>query len=256
MRERTASCVRGRTAQCAGRVVERRISRWASSNAGKRRTVERRGRGVVTAGSVNLDLALAKRMLRGDEQALREFFDRAFPRLYRFALSRLAGDHDAASEVVQQSFCKAMERLDSYRGEAALYTWLCQICRNTLIDFCRKSCRAERLVRPIEEEPHIRAVLEAIAAPPEAQPEVQAWRSDLRKLVQATIDALPEHYGDVLEWKYVDGLAVADIALRLDIGDKAAESLLTRARGAFREAILAVADSPAAGRARGHDWSF
>jgi RNA polymerase sigma-70 factor (ECF subfamily) len=101
----------------------------------------------VTGDSTNLDLAIAKRILRGDEQALREFFDRAFPRLYRFALSRLAGDHDAASEVVQQSFCKAMERLDTYRGEAALYTWLCQICRHTLIDFCRKTHRADRFVR-------------------------------------------------------------------------------------------------------------
>jgi RNA polymerase sigma-70 factor, ECF subfamily len=210
----------------------------------------------VTEYSVNLDLALAKRMLRGDERALREFFDRAFPRLYRFALSRLGGDHDAASEVAQQSFCKAMERLDTYRGEAALYTWLCQICRHTLIDFCRKTGRADRYMQPIEEEPHIRAVLEAIAAPPESQPEVQAWRSDLQGLVQATIDALPERYGDVLEWKYVDGLAVADIAARLDIGAKAAESLLARARGAFREAILAIADIPASAHARGQDWSL
>jgi DNA-directed RNA polymerase specialized sigma24 family protein len=60
----------------------------------------------------------------------------------------------------------------------------------------------------------------------------------------------------VLEWKYVDGLAVADIAVRLDIGVKAAESLLTRARGAFREAVVAIADTPAAAHARGPDWSL
>lgn len=210
----------------------------------------------MTDEATNLDLAVAKRILRGEELALRDFFDRVFPRLYRFALSRLGGDHDAASEVVQQSLCKAMERLDTFRGEAALYTWLCQICRHTLIDFCRKTRRADRFVRPLEDEPNIRAVLEAIAAPPESQPEVQAWRSDLQGLVQATIDALPERYGDVLEWKYVDGLAVSDIAARLDIGAKAAESLLTRARGAFREAILAMMDTPATAHARGQDWSF
>jgi RNA polymerase sigma-70 factor, ECF subfamily len=210
----------------------------------------------VADDSTNLDLALARRILRGDEHALRGLFDRSFPRLYRFALSRLGGDHDAASEVVQQSLCKAMERLDTYRGEAALYTWLCQICRHTLVDYCRTTRRADLFVRPLEDEPHIRAVLEAIAAPPEVQPEIQAWRLDLQKLVQATIDALPERYGDVLEWKYVDGLAVADIAARLGIGAKAAESLLTRARGAFREAILAMADIPAAARARRQDWSL
>jgi RNA polymerase sigma-70 factor (ECF subfamily) len=212
------------------------------------------GRPAVSE-AVNLDLAVARRILGGDQRALREWFDRSFPRLYRFALARLGGDHDAASEVVQQTLCKAMERLDSYRGEAALHTWLCQICRHTLIDYCRKTRRAEQL-RPLEEEPHIRAVLEAIAAPAETQPEVQAWRADLQGLVQATIDALPGRYGDVLEWKYVDGLAVAEIAARLDIGTKAAESLLTRARVAFREAILMLIDLPDSVEARGRDWSL
>jgi hypothetical protein len=49
---------------------------------------------------------------------------------------------------------------------------------------------------------------------------------------------------------------VADIAARLDIGAKAAESLLTRARGAFREVILAMADTPAPPHPRGLDWSL
>ena len=99
-------------------------------------------------------------------------------------------------------------------------------------------------MQTLEDETHVRAVLEAIAAPAEEQPESLAWRSDVLRLVQATLDALPERYGDVLEWKYVDGMPVADIAARLDIGAKAAESLLTRARGAFREAILTFADGP------------
>jgi DNA-directed RNA polymerase specialized sigma24 family protein len=55
--------------------------------------------------------------------------------------------------------------------------------------------------------------------------------------VQATLDTLPERYGQALEWKYVDGLAVAEIAARLGTGEKAAESLLSRAREAFRAAI-------------------
>lgn len=206
--------------------------------------------------SPNIDLALARRVLRGDERAFRELFERMFPRLYRFALVRLDGDHDAASDVVQQTLCKAMERLGTYRGEAALYTWFCQICRHTLIDYCRSHQRAHPYVKPLEDEPDVRAVLEAIAAPVESQPEVQAWRGDLRRLVQATIDALPERYGDVLEWKYVEGLSVAQIATRLEIGAKAAESLLTRARVAFREAMLAFAEVPHALRARPQDWSL
>ena len=96
-------------------------------------------------------------------------------------------DHDAASDVVQQTLCKAMERLHTYRGEAALYTWFCQICRHTLIDQRRATQRIERFVRPLEDEPDIRAVLEAFAAPVEAQPDAQAWHGDIQRLVQATM---------------------------------------------------------------------
>jgi RNA polymerase sigma-70 factor, ECF subfamily len=209
---------------------------------------------AVPHDAANLDLAAAQRILRGDERAFRELFDRFFPRLYRYVLARVGGDHDAASEIVQQSFCKGLEHLGDYRGEAALYTWFSQICRHTLTDHWRRMRRTEQLAALPDDEPDVRAVLEALAAPLEAQPEVQAQRSDVRRLVQATMDALPERYGDVLEWKYIDGLPVAAIAARLDIGAKAAESLLTRARAAFREAILDMTEARAA-PTQHQDWS-
>jgi RNA polymerase sigma-70 factor (ECF subfamily) len=189
------------------------------------------------------DLALARRILRGDDAAFRRLFDAYFPRLYRFAMARLRGDHDAASEVVQQTFCKAVERLDSYRGEAALYTWFCQICRNTLIDYCRVANRDARAIASIEDEPDVRAIIETFAAPSVTRPDVAAWQDDVRRLVETIVDRLPDRYGDILEWKYADGLRVAEIAMRLGVSEKAAESLLTRAREAFREAILEVAGS-------------
>jgi RNA polymerase sigma-70 factor (ECF subfamily) len=195
-------------------------------------------------------------MLHGDGRAFRQLFDSFFPRLYRFALARLGGDHDAASEVAQQALCRGLERLDTYRGEAALYTWFCQICRHAIVDHCRRTQREEKALRPLEDHPSIRAVLETVAAPLDAQPEVQAWHSDIQRLVQATLDSLPQHYGDVLEWKYVDGLPVADIAARLGVGLKAAESLLGRARSAFRDAILSMEDVPEALRGRCQDWSL
>lgn len=194
--------------------------------------------------TVHVDRALVRRILQGDEAAFRGLFDSFFPRLYRFALARLDGDHDAASEVVQQTFCNAVARLDTYRGEAALYTWFCQVCRNALIDHWRATNREERAVVLLEDQPNIRAILEALAAPVTDQPELGAWQSDVRRLVQATIETLPERYSDVLEWKYVDGWSTEDIATHLNIGAKAADSLLTRARQAFRHAILAVAESP------------
>lgn len=190
---------------------------------------------------VHVDRALVRRILQGDEAAFRGMFDSFFPRLYRFALARLDGDHDAASDVVQQTFCRAIEHLDTYRGEAALYTWFCQICRNTLTDYLRAMNRQARAVVLLEDLPNVRAMLEAFAAPATEQPELRAWQQDVRRLVQATVETLPERYSDILELKYVDGMSVEDIADHLHIGAKAAESLLARARSAFREAIMAAA---------------
>ena len=66
---------------------------------------------------------------------------------------------------MQQTFCNAIERLDGYRGEAALYTWFCQICRNVLADhFRRKGRGAERVVL-LEDQPNARAILESLTAP-------------------------------------------------------------------------------------------
>jgi RNA polymerase sigma-70 factor, ECF subfamily len=192
----------------------------------------------------HLDLAIARRILKGDSGEFKRLFDAYFPRLYRFALARLGGDAEAAGEVVQHTFCRAIERLDSYRGEAALYTWFCQICRNAIVDYCRARNRDSRAARTIDDDMQLRAVIESIAAPLELEPENEAVRTDVSRLVQATVDALPSHYGDVLEWKYIDGLSVSEIAQRLTIGPKAAESLLTRAREAFRQTIFELADVP------------
>jgi len=189
---------------------------------------------------IHTDRAVAKRLLRGDEQTFREVFDSFFPKLYRFALTRVNGNDDEAREVVQETFCKVFERLHTYRAEASLYGWMCQICRNTIIDHGRRKQRRPQHVTLWEDGGAIQSILETLAAPAADEPEAQVRRMDLTRLIQATLDCLPGHYSDVLEWKYIDGLSVNEIAARLAVGPKAAESALTRARSAFREAVQAV----------------
>jgi RNA polymerase sigma factor (sigma-70 family) len=69
----------------------------------------------------------------------------------------------------------------------------------------------------------------------EERPEEALSRKEEAHLVHAALDLLPPHYARALEWKYLDRLPVQEIAGRLRLGVKAAESLLTRARRAFRE---------------------
>ena len=80
------------------------------------------------------DRQLVARLRGGDAAAFREFFDEYFDRLHRFAMSRTRGKADMAEEAVQRTLIRAVRGLHTWRGEAALFTWLVQICRNELAD--------------------------------------------------------------------------------------------------------------------------
>lgn len=179
-------------------------------------------------------------MLAGDERAFTAFFDDYFPRVYRFALPRLNGDSNAAAEVVQATLVKAMRNLARFRGEASLFTWVCQICRNEVVDHLRRESRHASNVVLMEDSPEVRAAVEAIAGPELDEPIQQYSQQEVRQLVRVVLDRLPPRYGDVLEMKYVEGRSVDEISQALGIGVTAAQSLLARARIAFRDAIETV----------------
>ncbi len=189
------------------------------------------------------DKAFVEQLLQGDVVAFEQFFDRMFPRIYRFALPRVDQREDAAEEVAQATLCLAVRKLDTFRGEATLFTWICTICRHE-IHAWRNRERDRTTVELIEDVPEIRAALESLHAIELQAIDTTVERRDMAALVQRVLDYLPSHYGSALEWKYLDELSVRDIATRLGMGEKAAESLLTRARRAFRDAFASVAPAP------------
>jgi len=185
-------------------------------------------------------------MLAGDERAFNAFFADYFPRVYRFVLPRLGGDTEAAKDVVQTTLIKAMRSLSQFRGEAALFSWVCQIGRHQVADHLRAQHRYAKRIVPIDDSPEIAAALEFIAAPTADEPATRYSNEETRRLVQSVLDRLPGRYGDVLEWKYVEGRSVDEIGERLGVGRIAAQSLLARARIAFRQALETVFGSTAA----------
>jgi RNA polymerase sigma-70 factor, ECF subfamily len=185
------------------------------------------------------DLDLARRLRSGKDSAFEEFFAEYFPRLYRFARVRLGGDDDAAEEVAQATLIKALAKMDTYRGEAALFTWLCTFCRHEIAAWCHRSGKASNVLLS-DDSVEARALLAAIATLSRDDPEQEFERSEVSRLVHATLDHLPRHYGEALVWKYLEGTPIEEIARRLGVGYKAAESLLTRARQAFRDAFVVM----------------
>jgi len=193
----------------------------------------------VPEGSVQdvSDRSLVRRMLAGEGAAFDEFFERHFPGLYRFARTRLDGDADAAEEVVQAALCRAISKLRTYRGEAALFTWLCTFCRHEISAFYRRSSRQPATVDLVEDSQEVLGALESLWVLTGESPDEALRRGEIARLVHVALDRLPARYADALEWKYVDGASVKEIAARLGLTAKAAESLLVRARVTFREAF-------------------
>lgn len=173
-------------------------------------------------------------MLRGDEAAFTDFFESHFPPLFRFALRRVGGSEQAAEEIAQTTLCNAMRKLGTYRGEASLLTWLMTFCRHEISAFGRKEQRLPTMVDLAEDSPEIRSAFESMGA------DDALLRKERSEFIQAVLDRLPLRYGDILEWKYLEGLSVLEIADRLGVTAKAAESQLTRARVAFRDAFATL----------------
>jgi len=191
------------------------------------------------------DRRTVKVLLSGDQQAFRRFFDDNYGRLYRFALPRLSNDTHAAEELVLQSLSKALINLASYRGEAQLFTWLCTILRNEIIDWQRKQSRFNECIVLAEDFPGIKAAVESFHAPASDDPVRNLERTETARLIKVALDRLPVKYGNALEWKYIEGYSAQEIANRLNMRLEATNSLLARARRAFSDVFGALTERPA-----------
>src|SRR3954452_5572213 len=126
------------------------------------------------------DRFLVARLVRGDEGAFGEFFESQFPPLFRFAMPRVGGDAHVAEEVVQAALCRAVRKLGSYRGEAALLTWLCTFCRHEISAYFEKALRVPPMVELLDDIPEVRAALESLGAA--ERPEAALRGNETRRL--------------------------------------------------------------------------
>ncbi len=179
------------------------------------------------------DKQLAKRLLAGDERAFVEFVDSYFPKLYRYLFARLKDD-ELVEEILQMTLASAARYLHSYRGEASLLTWLIQISRGETSRVLKNHHKHREQTVNWQDNETLQAVIAAYAAPEEYNPDHEFARAELAGMVQHLLDQLPSNYATALELKYILGQGSQEIAGKLSISDQAAQSLLARARKAFR----------------------
>ncbi len=183
------------------------------------------------------DRVLVTRMRAGDQRAFDEFFNASAHRLVAFIARRSALDSASLEDIVQSAMIKAVRNLANYRGEAALFTWLTEICRHELADAHRKAARRPAHVSLDGEE--VAPLVEAqLRAPEHHEPLSLLDAASQGAAVMQVLRSLPEHYSRALEAKYGDGMSVEDIGRELGLTAIATQSLLARARETFRRRWL------------------
>jgi RNA polymerase sigma-70 factor (ECF subfamily) len=191
--------------------------------------------------SIEQERKLVDRMRAGEEKAFEMFAECYIPALYRFAQRRLDNDRELTQEVVQTTVCRVIEKLDSFRSEAALLTWLCACCKNEIAAHYRRLKRRPREVELDEGIAETNPAGSLSADSPGFEERFMGMETAER--VHATLDRLPPSYARAMEWRYLEDIEVTEIARRLESSYKAAESLLSRARRAFRETYESLTEN-------------
>ena len=176
---------------------------------------------VVPDYRVDDEPSLIQRLRRGEPAAAREFFDRYSMRMHRFILHALGPGAEAdAEDILQDTFMALAEALPFFRGQSSLFTFACAIAHRKTASFIRTRARRGELMRD-----HTLEAVRSIIDPPVDQ--------DLKNAL-ASISA--EHR-EVLILKYVEDMAVGEIAAVLSLSEHAVESRLARARKALMKAL-------------------
>ncbi|HJV82982.1 RNA polymerase sigma factor [Noviherbaspirillum sp.] len=183
------------------------------------------------------DVELASRIAGGDQQAF-EFLMRRYNRvLYRTARSVLKDDAEA-EDVLQDAYLLAYRRINQFRGDAKLSTWLTRIVVNEAIARSRKRSRRAQVISlggEIEWDSEA-AETNMNEASPE-QPERAALRAEARRLLEKKIDELPEAFRTVFMLRALEEMSVEETSACLGIPEATVRTRFFRARGLLRESL-------------------
>lgn len=194
------------------------------------------GQGHVPGVAVTSDDAdLVRRTLAREGSAFRAIMQTHNRRLYRIARSILRNDSEA-EDVLQEAYIRAFTRLESFRGDSSLATWLARITINEALGRLRTQRPTVDLATfeaQKTEAEIIQFPLTAISDDPER---TMAQREILHLVEQAT-DNLPEVYRTVFVMRVIEGMSVEDTAELLGLRPETVKTRLHRARRLVREQL-------------------
>ena len=221
-----------------------------SSSPGTRPASDPRGTEVPQRGA-RPDVALLQRAQAGDRGAYGQIVLMYQDRLFN-AVLRLVGDYEEARELTQDAFTRGLEKLDTFRGDAAPYTWLCRIAVNLAISQLRKVQRQRTfsLDRPSmngngrrggrDSDDQASGLIDRVAQDrAELSPPERAERREQDEAVLTALGRLDAEYRAVLVMRDIEGFDYQQMADVLGLPLGTLKSRLFRARLALRDELKA-----------------
>ena len=180
------------------------------------------------------DTGLLRLAQDGDREAFRAIMQRCNQRLFRVARA-VTGSDDEAEDVLQDAYLKAFAAIGRFRGEASLLTWLTSITLNEARGRLRR--RRPTASLDVMEETGVRIIpFPGLAENPD--PEAEAARFEVRRLLEQAIDTLPEDFRVIFMLREVEGCSVEETAAQLGLNSQTVRTRLFRARQALRQELV------------------
>lgn len=185
-------------------------------------------------------MELARRVAAGEPTAFEALMRRHNRALFRTARAILRDDAEA-EDVLQDAYLQAYRAIGGFRGEAKLSTWLARIVANEALAKARKRARRAEIVRlqPGASETEVNEIPDGRS---DESPERSAQRVEMRRLLEAEIDALPDDYRVVFVLRAVQEMSVEETADTLGIPQATVRTRLFRARSLLREGLASKVD--------------
>jgi RNA polymerase sigma-70 factor (ECF subfamily) len=160
----------------------------------------------------------------GDAAAVRWLLDEVAPVVHGFVYARVGGDAAVAEDLLQETVIEAVRSASGFRGDAQLSTWMCAIARRRLARYYEAERKAEIG----------RSRLRVVA---ESALDESLQQAEQREEVVRALGRLPALHRQVLVLKYLDGLAVEEVAAQVGRSRVQVQSLLQRAREGLRREL-------------------
>lgn len=182
------------------------------------------------------DHALVALVRNGEREAFRHIMQRCNQRLFRVARA-VIGEDSEAEDVLQESYMRAYHKLDSFRGDSTLLTWLTTIVLNEARGRLRKRRTMVGLEQVDAASDDTHQIIQFPSKFGSEDPAASAARAEIRHLLEHAIDQLPPAFRIVYMMREVEECSAEETATQLGIKAETVKTRLHRARRLLRAAL-------------------